>query len=199
MAEKSTTSAKSAPKKASKSTAQTAAAQPVPTPLPVTTTTTDEAKGGAGKLRQSAADAGAKVKTEARAFRDQATDKAREMASQGKDRTTEALENVARLIGDTASTIDERIGTQYGDYTRKAADAVSGFATDLRGKDVDDIVRDAGAFVKKSPAVAIGAAAAVGFVLARLIKSASDASETENTTASTTSSSPANTPDKFPS
>ena len=99
---------------------------------------------------------------------------AHELAAQGKDRATGALDNVARLIGDAAGTVDERVGAQYGDYTRKAAEAVASFASTLKGKDVDDLVKDAGDFVKKSPAVAIGAAAAVGFVLARLIKAGSD-------------------------
>ena len=41
--------------------------------------------------------------------------------------------------------------------------------TKLDEKDVDVIAEDARQFVRKSPALAIGAAAAVGFVLARLV------------------------------
>jgi ElaB/YqjD/DUF883 family membrane-anchored ribosome-binding protein len=41
--------------------------------------------------------------------------------------------------------------------------------------DVDELVDDVTSFVKKSPVIAIGTAAAVGFVLARLIKSGIDA------------------------
>ncbi len=52
---------------------------------------------------------------------------------------------------------------------------MSGFADTLRAKDVDELVAEARDFVKKSPAVAIGAAAAVGFVLARMVKSGLDA------------------------
>lgn len=146
----------------------------------------EEAAAKARSFRETAGEATENVKKEARALRDQAGDKVRELASQGKDRTTDALDNIAKLITDASSTVDERVGNQYGDYARKAADAMSGFATSLRGKEVDDIVKDAGDFVRKSPAVAIGAAAAVGFVLARLVKAsgtnddATDKSESAN-------------------
>ena len=78
---------------------------------------------------------------------------------------------IGKLIRDSAATIDENVGKQYGDYARGAADAVDGFATKLDAKDVDALAEDARQFVRKSPAVAIGAAAAVGFVLARLFRS----------------------------
>lgn len=124
----------------------------------------------ASLLKEKATEATKVVRKEAVALKDQATGRARTAATEGKARATTALDNVAKLIGDAAGAIDDKVGTQYGDYTRKAADAVSSFATDLKGKEVDEIVRDATEFVKKSPALAIGAAAAVGFVIARLVK-----------------------------
>lgn len=125
-------------------------------------------------FKAKANEAKATVKKEAKALREQASEKAHELAAQGKERASGALDNVAKMIGDAATTVDDRVGTQYGDYTRKAADAVAGFASTLKGKDVDELVKDAGDFVRKSPAVAIGAAAAIGFVLARLIKAGSN-------------------------
>jgi ElaB/YqjD/DUF883 family membrane-anchored ribosome-binding protein len=71
--------------------------------------------------------------------------------------------------------VDEKLGEQYGQYARSAADQISGLAESLRGKQVDDLLDDAREFVKKSPAVAVGIAAGVGFVLARLLKSGLDA------------------------
>ena len=41
-------------------------------------------------------------------------------------------------------------------------------------KQVDDILEDTRQFIRKSPGVAIGAAAAIGFVLARLVRSGRD-------------------------
>jgi ElaB/YqjD/DUF883 family membrane-anchored ribosome-binding protein len=116
-------------------------------------------------------DVKAKVKADMNNFKAKATDSAKAAAEKGKDRATEAVGSIGKLIRDSAATIDENVGKQYGDYARGAADAVDGFADKLEAKEVDDIVEDARQFVRKSPAVAIGAAAAIGFVLARLVRS----------------------------
>jgi len=112
-----------------------------------------------------------KVKADMNNFKAKATDSAKAAAEKGKDRATEAVGSIGKLIRDSAATIDENVGKEYGNYARSAADAVDGFASKLDAKDVDAIAEDARQFVRKSPAVAIGAAAAIGFVLARLIRS----------------------------
>jgi ElaB/YqjD/DUF883 family membrane-anchored ribosome-binding protein len=103
-----------------------------------------------------------------------ATGKARAYAEDGKARVGGVLDELSKMMGDAAGTVDEKVGAQYGNYARSAADAVSGFSESLKSKNVDDIVADARDFVKKSPAIAIGTAAALGFVLMRLIKSGLD-------------------------
>ncbi len=105
-------------------------------------------------------------------LRDQASEKAFTFANQGKDRATNALEELAKVVNDAASTVDEKVGSDYGDYARRAADAVSGAAATLRDKDVEALYEDARAFVSKSPAIAIGAAIVIGFTVARLARSA---------------------------
>ncbi|MBL0925012.1 MAG: hypothetical protein IBJ12_11180 [Sphingomonadaceae bacterium] len=116
-------------------------------------------------------DVKAKVKADMNNFKAKATDSAKAAAEKGKDRATEAVGSIGKLIRDSAATIDENVGKQYGDYARGAADAVDGFATKMDAKEVDEILEDARQFVRKSPAVAVGAAAAIGFVLARLVRS----------------------------
>lgn len=106
-------------------------------------------------------------------LRGQATDKARDLASQGKEKAVSVLDNVVKLVDDAAGTLDEKVGEQYGAYARRAAESISSLASSIREKDVDDLARDAREAVRKSPAIAIGAAAAVGFLIARVIKSAS--------------------------
>lgn len=110
-------------------------------------------------------------------FKDRAISKAKSVASDGKARTSDAIEGLSKMIENSAATLDDNVGAKYGDYARSAADAVADFADKLNDKDVEAIVEDAREFVKKSPAVAIGAAAAIGFVVARLIKSGSDKDE----------------------
>ena len=80
------------------------------------------------------------------------------------------LEELSRVVADTADSIDERLGNNYGEYARKASDGVSSFAESLRGKDVDELYDNVRSAVRKSPGIAIGIAAVVGFTLVRLIK-----------------------------
>lgn len=103
-------------------------------------------------------------------LRDQAGGKVRDFADTGKTRATDMLEELSRVVADTADSIDERLGNNYGEYARKAADGVSGFADSLRGKDVDELYDDVRSAVRKSPGLAIGIAAVVGFTLVRLVK-----------------------------
>lgn len=123
-----------------------------------------------GGIKAKAGEAYGAVKQEALSLRGQATDKARQFAIDGKDRATSALDDVVRMITDAAGTVDDKVGVQYGDYARRAAETVAGFAGNLRDRDVDDLFDDANDFIRRSPAIAIGAAAAVGFALARLVK-----------------------------
>ena len=107
-------------------------------------------------------------------FANDAGDKAKGYAEDGKTKAGGALDELAKMLKDAAGTVDEKVGDQYGQYARSAADAVSNFSDSLKSKQIDDLIEDARVFVKKSPAVAIGTAAAIGFVLARLIKAGLD-------------------------
>lgn len=139
----------------------------------------------ATEAKKSAADT---IREEAGRLGSQAAERARSLADEGKDRASGALDEVAKMLHSAAGDVDERLGAEYGRYARSAADGISGFSDTLRGKNVDDIIDDATALVKKSPVIAIGAAAAIGFVLARLIKSgidaASDLADRDETTKS---------------
>lgn len=115
-----------------------------------------------------------KVQDEMNNFKDKAADTARNAAERGKEKASEAMSGIGKMIRDSAETIDSNIGKNYGDYARSAADAVDGFAEKIDANDVDAIVDNARDFVRKSPAVAIGAAAAIGFVLVRLLRSGRD-------------------------
>jgi len=108
----------------------------------------------------------------------QAADKARGLVGQGLERGSEALANVSKLIGDTASGLDERLGSQYGDYARKAASTIEETANKLASKDADELIEDTRGFVRKSPGIALAGAAVIGFALVRLVKSGLDQTPT---------------------
>jgi ElaB/YqjD/DUF883 family membrane-anchored ribosome-binding protein len=157
--------ATAAPKKTQSAPQNTAAAKPKAAPKTITKAT--PARGKTDDIKS-------KVKDDMNNFKAKATDGARAAAEKGKDRASEAVSSISKLIRDSAATIDQNVGAQYGDYARSAANKVEEFAGKMDAKDVDAIVTDTREFVRKSPAVAIGAAAAIGFVLARLFRSGRD-------------------------
>ncbi len=113
----------------------------------------DAIKGGTDKLKSTA------------------NDKAMGFVSQGIERSSGALSNVSALIGDTAASIDERLGSQYGDYARQAAQAIERAAGSLANKEPDELIDDARSLVRKSPVIALAGAAILGFALVRVVKS----------------------------
>ncbi len=134
-----------------------------------TSGTTSGAKSGA-KGSQSDGGVVGQLKEQASSLRGQAAGRVRDFAEGGKARASDALDDLSKVVSDTADSIDERLGGDYGDYARRASDAVSGFAETLRGKDVDELYGQVTTAVRKSPAIAVGIAAVVGFTLVRLVK-----------------------------
>ena len=101
----------------------------------------------------------------------QAGERARGLVTQGLERTSEALANVAKAVGDTVPGIEERLGPEYGDYARRAAGAIENAANTIAEKDADELIEDTRNFVRNSPGIALAGATVVGFVVARLLKS----------------------------
>ncbi|MFN3725332.1 MAG: hypothetical protein ACK4SZ_03400 [Allosphingosinicella sp.] len=98
------------------------------------------------------------------------TDRARSMADDGKRQATDFLQTIAEIIQDAASSVEEKLGSQYSGYGTRAADGVNSLASKLNERSVDDLVDDAREFIRKSPAAAIGIAAVVGFAVARVVR-----------------------------
>lgn len=133
---------------------------------------TDTSGGSARSgIRGVASDAAAKAKSGAADLSGQAGDRIRSYAVDGKERASGFLDELADMLEDAATQVDEKLGAQFGGYAHQASGAVSNLAGTLRDRDVDDLVADAREFVRKSPGIAIGAAAAIGFVLVRVVKS----------------------------
>ena len=144
-------------------------------------TSTNRGSGGAAKGAADKIVSG--VKTQVSSLTDQATTKAREYADQGKEKATGALDEFAEVINDAARSIDERLGSQFGEYAHRAAGAVTSLSQNLRGKTVDELLDDSRSVVRKSPGIAIGAAAVLGFALVRLVKAGLDDGKNVQSTA----------------
>jgi ElaB/YqjD/DUF883 family membrane-anchored ribosome-binding protein len=117
------------------------------------------------------ADTKSRVKAEATKLKSEATSRARSAAETGKAKTAETVDGLAQTMHDAAEQLGARTNPKVANYAHQAADALEGFSAKLREKSVDDIVEDTKTFVRRSPAVAIGAAVAIGFVLSRFLKS----------------------------
>jgi len=131
-------------------------------------------RSGGSRGRQSGTTGNAlieKVRSGGDKLSGQAADKARGFVGQGIERSAEAIANVGKLIGDTATGLDERLGEEYGEYARRTAQTLENTANRLASKDPDELIEDTRNFVRKSPGVALAGAAIVGFALARLVKS----------------------------
>ena len=157
----------------------------------------DEARAGAKALGSEAQSRAAKLGSEARtradSYREQLTAKsadwagdakelagqakvrAGEMALDGKARASDAIASLGGIVADSAATIDDKLGTRYGDYARTAARTMQETAAKVDAKDLGELGNDAKAFVRKSPAVALGIAAVAGFILSRLFRSNDEA------------------------
>ena len=105
----------------------------------------------------------------------EAAGKTRGVVGDGLSKGSEAIGSMSRLVGDTAGNIDESLGAEYGDYARSAAKYLDDTAQKFAAKDPDELVDDVRNFVRKSPGMALGAAAVVGFALARLVSAGFDA------------------------
>lgn len=142
----------------------------------------DEAKAGAAALtaearmraesyRSQAAEKSDDWLEDAKAYSEQAKTKAAELANEGKTRASDALSGLGKMVSDNAGTIDDKLGTKYGDYARSASRRMQETAAKIESKELDELGEDAREFVRKSPGLAVGIAAVAGFMIARMFSS----------------------------
>ena len=125
--------------------------------------------GGGGNSRTSGL--AGQVRDQISTLKSQAGDRARSFADDGKGQATTFLQNVAQIVADAAGSVEERLGSQYSGIGHRASTSINSLASTLDERSVDDLLEDARAFVQRSPAVAIGAAALIGFAVARVLRS----------------------------
>lgn len=114
------------------------------------------------------------VKEQALGLKDKALSSARSAANDGKAKAIEKVGGVSKAIEASAARLDEDVGKTYGDLARSAARSIDNFAASIDGKELDELLDDAKGFIRKSPAIAIGMAAALGFAASRVVKSGFD-------------------------
>ncbi len=123
-----------------------------------------------GAYREKLTSTGTDWIEEAKVMGDQAKERATALAKDGKSRASDAISGLGKVVADNAGTIDEKLGTRYGDYARTAARTMQETAAKIEAKELDELGEEARQLVRKSPGLAIGIAAAVGFMFARLFR-----------------------------
>lgn len=122
----------------------------------------------AAKTAASAGDSNFTEDTKARAS---------ELVNDAKARISNVIANLGGLIADSAGTIEDRLGSRFGDIARSTSENVTSAAKKVGESDLGELAEDTRQFVRKSPAIAIGLAVTAGFVVARLLKSANDSKD----------------------
>lgn len=91
-----------------------------------------------------------------------------------KDLLSAGLGNVASAARQSTQMLRERQHDAIAQYVDKAADGLDRFSTELRERDVNDIMADVGRAARKQPALFVGAAVAIGIIGARLVQMRSE-------------------------
>jgi len=144
--------------------------------------TFEKSGGGTGKAADTIVN---QLKDQVSTLKSTGVDRARTVADDGKRQATDFLTTIAEIIQDAAGSVEERLGSQYSGFGNRAADSVTSLANTLNDRSVDDLFDDARAFVRKSPAVAIGIAAVVGFAVARVVRSSIEEARSSGSTDTT--------------
>lgn len=103
-------------------------------------------------------------------LRTQATDKLRGFADTGKEQVANSLDGLVTAAREIADKLQDGQFGPIGGYATTAADTLEGWVHSVRDKSVDELVDDGRELVRTQPAIAIGAAVAVGFALSRFLK-----------------------------
>lgn len=135
---------------------------------------TAQAKGKSHDLVGEAKAYGADAKVKAADLAGEAKAKAADLAVEGKSKASDAISGLGKIVSDNAGMIDDKLGAKYGDYARSASRSLQETAAKLDAKSVDELSEDAREMVRKSPAAAVGIAAVVGFLFARLFRGSRD-------------------------
>lgn len=102
---------------------------------------------------------------------DQAQHAAKSALEGQKGRAAQGLGSVASAIRQTGEQMRDQDQETAAHYLEKMAGQVERFSHDLRDQNMDQIIKNAENFARRRPELVIGGAVALGFVLARFLKS----------------------------
>jgi hypothetical protein len=90
-----------------------------------------------------------------------------------KHQVSQRMVPVQTALRETAQQLRKQDQTTMGGYADRAADRVERVSGYVRETDVDQMVDEARGFARRRPAIFLGSAATLGFLVARFLKSSS--------------------------
>ena len=105
---------------------------------------------------------------------DRMRERATAQLSTQKDRATDGLGSVAQAVRQSTQQLRADKHDAIAQYVDKAADQIDRFSSQLRNRDISDLVNDVQRFARRQPALFVGSAFALGVIGARFLKSSSD-------------------------
>ena len=96
--------------------------------------------------------------------------------AQQKDHLATGITDAAQILKQNGDSFrSQGIGVFAGPYIDQAVAKLSEVGTTIQNKDIDEVIRDTENFARLQPAAFVGAAALLGFVAARFLKSSGQA------------------------
>jgi hypothetical protein len=105
---------------------------------------------------------------------DRVRERATAQLSSQKDRATDGLGSVAQAVRQSTKHLRDNKQDAIANYVEKAADQIDRFSTQIRNRDVGELVNEVQRFARRQPALFVGSAFAIGVIGARFLKSSSD-------------------------
>jgi hypothetical protein len=94
----------------------------------------------------------------------------REIAEQQKDAGADQISSIADAVHDAAHELEGKLPAA-ADYIHSAAERLERASSDMRNRDVDDLLSVCSDFARREPAAFFGGAMIAGFALTRFLKS----------------------------
>ena len=130
------------------------------------------------QAKQVIGQAGQALKTEAQSFAQTAQERARAEAQKRTQAATDTLHTFAGAIRAAGDELGQADQSPAARLVRQAADGLENFASNLAGKQPEDLLNDVRDFGRKNPVAFIGGALLVGVALGRFVRASETASST---------------------
>jgi hypothetical protein len=133
--------------------------------------------GSSGGMQSAVSDAAHRateqVREQASRAAGQAQERTQAFLSEQKEVAAEHIDGVVKVLHDTVDQLREHSPGAVSDYAERAVDGLDSVAQALREQDVRALVGRVEDFARRQPVLFIAGSVAIGFALARFLKSSS--------------------------